>query len=424
MAKRIKFLILLMLIASPARADFTAYVGNFTTNTSTGNQSVTGVGFQPKVVIFVTGNATATGLTNDASALSLGVAESSSARWAMSLYAQDNTPQAVDDRRFTTTSCITINNNGSVTVAADFVSMDADGFTVNITTAPGTGIIVGFMALGGSDLSVKVGTFDYGTGTGSTAITGVGFQPKVLLVGSALSNTTEGNATSYINMVGAAESSSEREASNAQGDDTADPSVTARIWTNSYFIRRPGKSTATHEADFTSFDSDGFTFNIVTGGTDIRIGYLAMRGIDVDVGNFTQKTSTGTKSETGIGFTPKALFIFSNTAITASGTSTTTGTYMHGMAAGSAEFMALTSEAEAQATSVCSKKTSTTKAAGTVSAGNPGTQASEADFSSFDSDGFTFDWTTADANARVFEFIALGETVVTPPPSDRRIITV
>ena len=114
------------------------YAGVFALNTATGNQSVTGVGFQPDVVIFLPTNLTADGVGSDAY-LNIGAAVSSSARKTFSSTSEDG-QATTDTSRESYDLCISQNNPGSSSsdYLADFVSLDADGFTINITDAPGS----------------------------------------------------------------------------------------------------------------------------------------------------------------------------------------------------------------------------------------------------------------------------------------------
>ena len=121
-------------------ADAGKKVGTFTASASTGNQSITGVGFQPKLVEF----RCVEEVTDRLSTCS-GWATSSTARGFILSTSDQGTigDQAVED---STTNCIkTLDNVGGTRREADFVSMDADGFTINWGTAD-TGITIHYIA--------------------------------------------------------------------------------------------------------------------------------------------------------------------------------------------------------------------------------------------------------------------------------------
>ena len=160
-------------------------VGTFTTNTVTGNQAITGVGFQPKIVFIFATQKTAAGASVDMS-LCFGVGVSSTSRAYKAVADRDAQTTTEANTRSSNAGLFAIKTTSSPTVltaAADLVTLDSDGFTFNLTTAPGTGIFMGYLALGGTDIAnVATGVFNERTGTGSQAVTGVGFQPDAILL--------------------------------------------------------------------------------------------------------------------------------------------------------------------------------------------------------------------------------------------------
>lgn len=410
MKKTLLLIAFLFSISTNASADFLEFAGNFTTNTSTGNQSITGVGFQPKVVFFITTVNTSVG-NADSLIYGFGVATSSTARWSMSAASMDNLGgNSNDDRAFNSDECISVNVNASILLEADFVSMDSDGFTINITTADATGRIVGYLALGGSDLSVKVGTWDLPTttGTGKT-VTGVGFQPSGMLVGNTLSANTEGNVSSYIYMLSSVVSSSASWVNQIVGIDNVSPTQEERYWASSGFIWRGSTSTPTHQASFTSFDSDGFTYNLTTtNANQPRMGYVAFAGINVAVGSFTQKTSTGTDAKTGVGFQPSAILFSGNQDTAASGTFQAEAKLHIGVATSTTERFAMSGSTANGVTNESANRRTVTNSTITIITDGTPTLDAEADLNSFDSDGFTLNYTTADTFARNISYLAFG----------------
>ncbi len=65
------------------------YVDNFAINTSTGNQSITGVGFEPKIVIFYGTHLTADGVVVH-NAFACGAGISSTSRFCITSASEDN----------------------------------------------------------------------------------------------------------------------------------------------------------------------------------------------------------------------------------------------------------------------------------------------------------------------------------------------
>jgi hypothetical protein len=138
---------------------------------------------------------------------------------------------------------------------------------------------------------------------------------------------------------------------------------------------------------------------------------LALKGGQYFVGNETQKTSTGTKATSGVGFTPTGLF-FASYNLTAQ--STRQDHNRMSVAAASAagtEGGTWAGDTDAVGTASTDQSTSTSKALTLIDSDAPGAVDAEADVDSLDGDGFTLDWTTADAVEREFLFMAMGSEV-------------
>jgi hypothetical protein len=98
-------------------------VGTFTSSASTGNQSVTGLGFKPRFVQFslLVGGAGHTAYSAS------GAMDSNGNQWATSAQSSDATDGGVHATVSITNGCIKI----YPTSQASYVSMDSDGFTIN-----------------------------------------------------------------------------------------------------------------------------------------------------------------------------------------------------------------------------------------------------------------------------------------------------
>ncbi len=386
-----------------------ARVGTFVANTSTGNQAVTGVGFAPEVVVFFTNGMTAAGYSADAH-VALGWAQSSTARNAIAIRDDDNAATINAGKTSSAALCITMLATGSpgTDATADLVSLDGDGFTVNWTDAPAAASIINYVALAGPELTgVKAGTFSPATATGNQAVTGVGFQPDLLMMFSTI-DTGGGPDAKFT--FGAASSPTARGALTVGSDDGVADSVTWRYQRTDRCLCLPHITAADSieaEADLVSFNTDGFTLNwltaLATGGRTVH--YLALKGGRFRVGAETQKTSTGTKATTGLGFGPTAM-LFLGVNAEASATLDTAGDkLMLGASDGTHNAAVWAESVDGQATSNTNRGLSTTRAI--LHATSDSTTDAEATIT-FDGDGFTADWTAADAVPREFLWIALG----------------
>jgi hypothetical protein len=110
-----------------------AKVVHWTSNTSTGNQSITGAGFQPDCVIHI-GDADAghTANTTTSSVYSIGAMDASGNQWSKYGFAMSGVTTTSTGRIQLADSCIVDTGaTTSVHTKASFVSMDADGFTIH-----------------------------------------------------------------------------------------------------------------------------------------------------------------------------------------------------------------------------------------------------------------------------------------------------
>ena len=288
---------------------FNSYVGSFTQSTSTGNQAITGVGFQPKAVLFFSDFDAFTGNKNDA-LYGFGVAVSSTKRWAVFGHANWGSASALSKGGFDTTRCFgsVIASGATDYVNADFVSMDSDGFTINNTTVAATGSVIYFIALGGTDISVDVGTFTI-TATGNKAVTGVGFLPSMVLF-SSIGAPAAGNQNAIETSVGGMTSSSQFVISQ-MGQNSVNPSNTKSLQITTAVIDNEWTAGNEDKAEYVSLDADGFTINCSKNTNSPICGYFAIKGAQFKIGTFTESTSLGSQSVTGVGFQPSLVMFLS-----------------------------------------------------------------------------------------------------------------
>lgn len=390
--------------------------GHFTANTSTGNQSVTGVGFQGKALILFCGFLTSA-TESGSSQFGFGTATSSSERWAINGFATDGFADSNTEQSASATRCLFGRDQAAAALLElDFVSFDSDGFTVNVAAVGGSpgpfAYIVQYLVLGGSDLTnVKAGTFDFGAASGSQSFTGVGFQADCFLFGNIGGTTWPFDGDFELLSIGAATSLNQGACSytDTHGVTTMDTSAYQRD--DEIALEVNAADAEQMRASRTTIDADGLTVNRENAPFATQtVGYLAMKGARFKVGKDTQKTSTGTKATTGVGFQPAAIVLWGKMQTT----STTAGPSAHmtmGAADGSSNEAATIASTDNVADSENARSVKTDKCVVCLSPATPSI-TSAANLSSFDSDGFTLDWTTADATAREFLYVAVGATAV------------
>lgn len=390
-----------------------AYVGSLTQPAATGNQSITGVGFQPKLIIFFYNDLTSSTVTNTILREGYGAATSSSARWVNCGY----TPSASTSQyvSFRNDACIDYVNSGLGTDGrADLVSLDADGFTINWSTTDATARLVNFIAFAGSDITnVKVGTFTTSTTTGNQGITGIGFQPDSIIFPSLYGSTTAlSNAvnTANRNSIGFGISSSNRGFSVSRNQNNGSTEFAGRYQrTDKIWALFSGTSAAlVTEGDLVSMDSDGFTINWTTNSGSARINfYVAIKGGQFKIGTFNQSTSTGNQTVTGVGFQPSGVILSSVNAASSSSLQTPKRFSFGAASSSSARAAIWNGVADGGTTSLVSQSLNQAKVLEMLTESTP-TLTTSADFVSNNSDGFTINNTTTDATAREVLYFAFG----------------
>lgn len=384
-----------------------AKVGSFTGSASTGNQAVTGVGFQPSLVIFWWNLTTADGNGNDF-VFGIGAGVSSSDRHAAGNYSTDNLSTSANQAWNQNATCIYAPGG---TPRADFVSNDSDGFTVNWIASTNT--IINFLALGGADLTnVKTGAIAAKTTTGNQAYTGVGFQPTaIIFFAGKFSTDPLDQLTNGASMIGFATSSSARGAIAWRNKNGAATQVAKHRQSKTKCAISLTDAGVFTEADFVSFDTDGFTLNFTTaGGTADVCYYIALRGPQFKVASFNQATSTGNQALTGAGFTPKASIMISANDVAANDDATSAHALVSfGAATGTAARGCLwAGETDAVTPTQADRHMDRTKLIKMITQ-NALTVNAAADHVSFDSDGQTINWTTADATQRESLVLWMGD---------------
>lgn len=409
-----------------------SHQGSFTKSTAGApvNQSVTGVGFRPQAVIFFWTRQTATGFAPQNSRVNFGVgfATGSANERAVSVSARDRRGSSDDGRRYSESNAIIILTGGgppTLVAQAGLVSMDPDGFTIQWTTNDANAYLIHYIALGGDITNAFASSFNLTTGGGNQSVNGVGFQPDFVLFlwgHTGALDTNLGNAEIGL---GLAKSSAARGAIVYAGLDASGPN-TAKQWqqrTDSVILLlTPTVSPPTQDAiaDFVSMDVDGFTINKSdTPAANTTIFYLALKGGRHQVGAFNQATAIGNQAIAGVGFRPEQLLLTSFNLIAqvgvVGGGAVSLGVAQYPTARGSVWFQDRSDNDPSDTNSYTNTTDVMTLAYGTAVGGTDGNPAvrAQADFVSFNQDGFTLNWITADATARQILYWAIGPYVPT-----------
>lgn len=236
--------------------------GNFTKAAATGNQAVTGVGFQPDITFFfATGEAGPLPADNDFNArYGFGAAISAAKQGVLWSWAEDGNANTNDQRYSRFDECMYIENNVSAQQRATFVTQDSDGFTVN-WLAGTTAVPILYLCIKGG--SWHIGNSATLTSLASIATTGYGFAPKavmVLSVGATAQQTAGTPASDHCLSVGAGTGAAARV---AQSNYEQTALATSDAWFGIEYdeiysnLSLPGIAGL---MDIQSMDADGVTF--------------------------------------------------------------------------------------------------------------------------------------------------------------------
>lgn len=393
---------------------------------SVATTAVTGLGFQPKLVLFFGVGISGDPGTDDASGRLYGAFDNSGRMWS-GFATYDNGAGGGGYLSTINTdglSCI-VTPRGSL---ASLASLDSDGFTLSWDEIGASdSAVIGYMALGGTSITgAEVGTFltngtPGGGGTPSTKTVTLddSFQATALLFFGV-------SGTSGL-FVGAAASTSNRwytavPVFDHSHDIFIDTGVVEEYaGTNGIGIVGADPPNVRIRLDLGSITSTGFTVTHtnVVGGEDVSqfpVAFVALKGVNLFLNSFVARTTTGTQSVTNAGGQPVALGVFGG-LLTAAGT---LGTSLGG------SFVGITDGTNERAFSTVSPFSARQELSGDGlavpldSAGNT-TAAGRGKFTAFTSSGFDLNWTTASAIANLFYYFgiaAAGQTAASTGLSD------
>lgn len=264
-----------------------AYVKSWTFATSTGNQAITGVGFQPDCVLHI-GATLANALPQSGAGTQVFLGGmTSGTQFAIPLLDRD--AQATTSTRTSGDPTLTIAGYTTAALAdyyAAYVSLDADGFTVSVGNAAAANINILSLCLKGG--SYNLGTFY--TPADATpvddVITGVGFQPEgVLLLANGINASFPSGAVDITLGIGAMDGTGQNAVhlSSENGAGTSNSAIFDSA-DKSLLYDANGDQSISVQAGYKAFGADGFTVTIDTGdaGSSQDVFYFAFAGGDAE----------------------------------------------------------------------------------------------------------------------------------------------
>jgi hypothetical protein len=400
-------------------------IGSFNLPAGTGSQSISGLGFSPKIVLFWS----STGVTADGSSatfnLSFGVGLSSSNRRCIRLRSGDGLAATVVDG-WQRQDCVILGGGvGGPNTKTDLTSMDSSGFTLTTSLNAGNfNALVYYLALGGNDLSgVASGSTTLPTSPGTTSITGLGFQPTcVILFASTITITDPENAEqSTGGFIGWMAAGGTQSYTSSYSKDAVSTSVTASGNQTTAIATLITGTTVSAQAVLQSFDAGGFTLNwtTTTGAADV-VYYIALAGPSFESGTFAQPSSNGNQTISGLtnvggnAFTPSVVLFKGSSS--AAGIPASGSALMFGAADNSGhELCVWNGDANGLTTTNASTNIDHTACIKNMTVGHASpTLNSSAVYTGASGNNFNVNWTATDATARITQFLAIGPVPASP----------
>ena len=386
-------------------------VGSFTTATTAGTQTITGVGFTPKAVFLWYTAMSTTPLESDGQ-ITWGFSTGSSNSYSggVASYSAQTTSETC---RISGTNVVQmVQFDQSAINTATLSSFNSDGFVVNWTTAFSSGFTCHYICIGGADLSnAKAITWNGQTGTGNQTVTGVGFQPDLVLNFGIEDIPMSTSGTTDSLLFGAADYQGNQWCHYSYDRTSENPSVTGRIQATDGFIIGTGLTTAlTYKASLSSFNSDGFVVNwSKTDSTARAFATLCLKGGGYTVGSWAKTTGSNGSIDTvtPAQVTPQAVMLFndSNTVTT----SHTTGARLFiGASDGSSHQCGGRTCKNNVSPTVDAKGNETAHAIDVSNADSTSTIDAYCTLGTFAAQQFEATWTTNNAVATQILYIAIG----------------
>lgn len=382
-------------------------------------QVITGVGFQPKALILWTTGGTVDGTFRVGARFGIGFSTGVVEQVSISFSSSDNvTPTAAGRQPFARAISIASPTTGAVALAyANLVSFDADGFTLSWVVNDAAGYIINYMALG-AGVSAKAHAFYVPVVAGKQSITGIGFRPDLVILASTLGASVGVAAADAAVSLGAMDGLGGQAAVGLYDVSAVNPSDTQRIQlTDSVVVGVNAALALTTQAQYSSMDSDGYTLNWinVTAPTPCHMAAIAVQcGGRAKVSFFTKAVGAPPAAQvvTGVGFSPEGLLLFSNMA-SASGAGAAQGRIGIGaVSAVGGGCIAFAGAANIVNPSSIDALGKSAVAFVKVNNNTPVIDA-ECTLTSFDTDGYTLNWTTNDGVTTQVLYIALASAVPT-----------
>lgn len=391
---------------------------------ATGTQDYTSpllAGVTPKAVVIMGSMAPVS--TSDATGIvrTLGFAVNGGNTNCFAARSDDNLGSTNSNSRFETSFVIGDDVSGTNIGRATLSAWISGGIRLNWTVVHATPHQFYAIVFGGADVSAYTDVLNLGTSTSLVDVTAPNFAPDLVLFASSHTDNNGAASTRTGHMafcMGAATATAQRSTAWGEDDFVTSGGFPAMYYSTAYGWCMVNRTTGAlaYGLTISAFDSQGFSFTPSGTPSSQRFGYLALRlgGLAVNIGDFTAKLTTGSQVHTGLGFRPQALLTV-GMAMTAQDTGVVNVATAAGIGIGFSDVNG--SGANSTRINFNADPTDTSQvafASALLMPSDTTAQASEASLTSFDTDGFTLNYSAVSGNATYAWYIAVEEAAAPP----------
>lgn len=381
-------------------------VGSFDTGTAANgnNVAVTGVGFQPVIVLFFwSGGIGADSVAGGDSRLGVGYGISSTSRAAQSIWYDDANASGATSRSLFNERCIAINTDETEDGALDFVSMDSDGFTLVVDNQMPSSYRIHYLAIGGASVTASGAQMTLPASPGNSDVTTLGAPPSMLGIITNAYTTINAPFNDGINarFISAFSDMTDDISLMINSQNATAAAVNAVAMFNSEVYL----SSALRGVVSTLVN--GFRIAWSASNAAAHLMWYRLNGVQCKVGSFQTRTDTTPQAITGLGFKPQAVIFMSGgqTTINSEVAATERGSWG---AVDSALNQRVASSKSVHAADPTNVGLGHNSAAVYQQIADGDTQEGLMQINSLDADGFTFQMADADPSARYVTYVAIG----------------
>lgn len=312
--------------------------------------------------------------------------------------------------------------NGTINGEANFVSFITDGVRFTWGNAPNLAVQISVVLFSGDDLNIYADNVSHTNGQDvSQSFTGAGFIPDAIFgvtTSQAFNDTAVANASfSYGWSVNSVPIRQSCIGFTAQHNQSTTATLSGTV-DNRFLVvppTTPASGAFSPTLEMTSYPESGFALTKRGSAAAIPFGYLALKfngKASTDVRVFTSPTSTGNFLRTTFGFKPQFLMLFPNFADTVNEREVINlegaGVAPFAMADAIRQYCLSMQDETGQSTTDTQNLVDNKMVHVDHGGGN---KVFEATLASFDTTGYTLDFSTTDATGRYWVEFGISETI-------------